>query len=85
MLIVYVLYNLACIISGNLVKAVFDEIFPCMIKGVLKYVERGRLIRCLERSRNRSKNDVPKQQAEERRDDPAFTMIAFVTKAFIVL
>jgi hypothetical protein len=76
--IVHVLYNFACIISTDLVKAVLDEFFTCMVKGVLKYVERGRLIRCLERSRNRSKNDVPKQQAKEGGDDPAFTMIAFV-------
>jgi hypothetical protein len=85
MLIVYVLYNFACIISTNLVETVFDEFFTCMIKGVFKNVEWGRLIGCFERSRNRGKNDVPKQQAEEGGDDSAFTMIAFVTQAFIVL
>jgi hypothetical protein len=84
-IVVYDLYDLPCFSFANFVQASFDETLPRVIKRVLKYVQWGGLIGCLECSRDRSKDDVPKQQAEEGSDDPAFTMIAFVTKALVVL
>jgi hypothetical protein len=85
MIMVYGFYNVTCFAFANFVQTGFNETLPCVIKRVLKHVEWGRLVRCLERSRDRSKDDVPKQQAEEGGDNSAFTMIAFVAKTLVVL
>jgi hypothetical protein len=85
MIIVYGFYDITCFAFANFVQTSFNETLPCVIKRVLKHVEWGSLVGCLECSRDRSEDDVPKQQTEEGGDNSAFTMIAFVAKTLVVL
>jgi hypothetical protein len=85
MIIVNDFYDITCFTFANFVQASFDEALPCVIKRVLKDVKWGGLIGSLECSRYRSKDNVPKQQAEEGGDNSAFTMITFVANTFVVL
>lgn len=51
---------------------------PRYIECILCNIKGGRLVRCLEGSRDRCEEDIPEEKAEEGGDNAAFTMEARV-------
>lgn len=57
-------------------ESFFHEIFPSMIKRILRNIKRGSLVRRFERAGNCFKNDVPKKEAKQQGNNSTFTVNA---------